>query len=140
MPSVGISGQGTSFERSTDGGTTYVPLANVYNISGPGMSRDIIEITTYDSNGYRDKIGGLRDGGQVTFTMNFTRAAYQLMKDDYDTDLPVNYQIVLPDTDGTTLPFLGLVTELPMTIPEGDRITADITIEISGTVTISPIV
>jgi predicted secreted protein len=140
MPSEGLSGQGAAFERSTDDGSTWTPIANVYNISGPGMSRDIIEITTYDSEGYRDKVGGLRDGGTVTFTMNFTRAQYTLLKDDFDTDDPVDYRIVLPDTDATTMPFKGLVTELPMTIPEGDRITVDVTIEISGIPSIDPVV
>lgn len=136
MPSTGITGQGTQFLREdTPGGATFTAIANVYNISGPGMTRDIVEITTYNSDGWRDKLGGLRDGGTITFTLNFTRAEYLKLKGDFENDDPINYQIILPDTDATTLDFAGLVTELPMTIPEGDRITIDVTIEISGQVT-----
>lgn len=133
----GITGIGTTFNRSTDGGSTYNPIALVYGISGPSMSREMVEITTYDSvDGYREKIGGLRDAGQLTFTLNFRRSTYMLLKDDFENDDNLNYKVILPDTDKTTLELEGLVTELPMTVPEGDRITVDVTIEISGKVTI----
>lgn len=132
MSVTGISGQGTRFERE-DGGS-FSAIARVYNINGPGMSRDIIETTTYDSQGWREKIGGLRDGGTITFTLNFARSTYLIFKGDFENDEPVNYRIVLPDEDETTLTFSGLVTELPLSIPEGDRITCDVTIEISGKV------
>lgn len=136
--SDGMSGQGVQFKRD-DGVGGFTALANVYNISGPGMTRETIEITTYDSQGYREKIGGLRDGGTLTFTMNFTNAGYDIIKGDYDNDDPVVYQIVLPDTDTTTFEFDGLVTELPLTIPEGDRITVEVSIEISGKVDVTPV-
>lgn len=139
MPAEGISGLSAKFERSDDGGTSYTEIANVFGLSGPSFSRDIIEITAYNSGGYRDKIGGLRDGGQVTFTLNFTRAGYEILKGDFDSDDPVDYQIVLPDTDSTTMKFTGLVTELPFDIPVDDRITIDVTIEISGEVTLEPV-
>lgn len=130
------SGIGTIFKRHD--GTSLVKLAEVYNISGPGMTRETIETTTYDStDGYREKIGGLRDGGSVTFTMNFSQATYLLIKADFEDDDPVAYQIIFPDADTTTVDFAGLVTELPTSIPEGDRITVDVTIEIDGKVTVS---
>lgn len=137
--SDGMSGQGVQFERwdSSLATPAFVALANVYNISGPGMTRETIEITTYDSQGYREKIGGLRDGGTVTFTMNFTKAGYQLMKGDFDSDDPVEYRIAIPDTSSTKFTFDALVTELPLTIPEGDRITVEVSLEISGSVTTS---
>lgn len=133
--STGISGQGTKFQREdTPGGGVYSTIANIFGISGPGMTRETIEITTYDSQGWREKIGGLRDGGTITFTMNFVRANYLIFKGDFEDDDPISYQVVFPDTEETTLTFNGLVTELPTTIPEGDRITVDVTIEIAGAV------
>lgn len=133
MSADGLTGQGTKFEREDSG--SWTEIANVFGINGPGMTRETVEITAYNSAGWREKIGGLRDGGTVTFTMNFTRAAYLILKGDYNSDDPVQYRIVLPDTDATTFTLSGLVTELPLTIPEGDRITADVTIEVSGEVT-----
>lgn len=132
-----VTGIGTQFKRG-DGATpteAFTKLAEVYNITGPGMTRETVETTTYDStDGYREKIGGLRDGGTLTFTMNFKRSTYLIIKGDFEEDAAKNYQVVFPDTDETTLSFSGLVTELPTSIPEGDRITVDVTIEISGKV------
>lgn len=136
---MATSGIGTVFERG-DGeeAEVFAAVANVYNISGPGMTRETIETTTYDSTeGYREKIGGLRDGGSVTFTMNFTKDGYNLILGDFEDDDPVNYKIKFPDADSTIASFSGLVTELPTSIPEGDRITIDVTIEINGKVTIA---
>jgi len=131
---IAITGIGTKFQRWS--GSAFVDIARVFGLSGPTMSRDILDVTTYDSlSGYREKIGGLRDGGQITFSLNFRRSTYLLFKADFESDDAVQYQVILPDDDATTMTFLGLVVELPMTVPEGDRITVDVTIEISGKVT-----
>jgi hypothetical protein len=58
------------------------------------------------------------------------------MKTDFESDTAQNYEIVLPDTATTTLEFEGLVTELPLTIPPDDKVTADVVIQISGEVTL----
>lgn len=126
-----ITGIGTKFQRHD--GSSFVDVARVYGIDGPNMSRDTVEVTAYDSpEGYREKIGGLRDAGQVTFTLNFARSTYLIFKGDYENDTTKQYQIILPDSDNTTFTFNGLVTDMPLSIPEGDRVTVDITIEISG--------
>jgi hypothetical protein len=69
--------------------------------------------------------------------MNFTRDTYELMKADFESNVAGNYQIDLPDAEGTSLDFEGLVTELPLTIPADDKITADVTIQVTGKVEIS---
>jgi len=122
---------GTVFLRKE--AAVFVALAGVYNITGPGMTRETVETTTYDSpDGYREKIGGLRDGGNITFTMNFVDTTYQIIKDDFEDDTIQEYEVQFPDANKTKVTFSGLVTELPTSIPEGDRITVDVTIEISG--------
>ena len=99
------------------------------------MSRDTIEVTSFDSvDGYKEFIGGLRDAGSFTLTMNFLRASYELMKDDFESDTKQNYKIVVPDTDQTTLEFEGLVTELPLNFDVADKVTMDVGIQISGKV------
>lgn len=129
----GITGIGTKFQRHD--GTDYADVALVYGISGPSMSREIVDITTYDSiEGYREKIGGLRDGGQLTFSLNFRRSTYLIFKGDFENDEAVKYRVILPDADATSLSFDGLVIDMPLNVPEGDRITVDITIEISAKV------
>lgn len=138
MASKAISGLGTLFRRWDAGGGKWEDLAEVSNISGPSMTRDFIDVTSFDSTGgYREFIAGFRDGGTVNFTMNFRRDSYDLMKDDFEDDEPKNYEILLPDDDETSFEFSGLVTELPLEIPTDDKVTATITIKINGKVVVN---
>lgn len=130
--SEAITGQGTIFSRN---GT---PIGEINSIEGPTKSRETIEVTRLeDTDGYRQYIGGLREPGTVTLSMNFTRANYDLLNTDYESDEVQEYSIALPDDDETTFTFNGLVTELPLSVPIGDKITCDVTIQISGKVEIS---
>jgi len=131
MSSSAIAGVGTLFRRWTD--TVWVNIAEINSITGPGMTRDTIDVTSLDSTGgYREFITGFRNAGTITFSMNFTRATYETMLEDFESNDLQNYEIVLPDSENTTLEFEGLVTELPLTIPPDDKVTVDITIQISG--------
>ena len=137
MSSNALSGIGTKFFRWDPGTTSsgWQSIAEITSISGPTMSREIIDVTSLDSDdGYREFISAIRDGGTVSLSMNFTRDGYDLMKDDFEDDERQNYAIVIPDTDETTLEFEGLVMELPLNIEVADKITLDVTIQISGKV------
>jgi len=131
MASTAVSGIGAAFNRYS--GSAWVALAEVSNISGPSKSRETIDVTSFDSTGgYREFIGSLRDGGEVSLNMNFTAAAYEIMNDDFEDDDLQQYQIVLPDSAATTFEFSGLVTGLPLEVPLDDKITANVTIKVSG--------
>jgi predicted secreted protein len=106
------------------------------------MSRDTIDVTSLDSTGgYREFIAGFRDPGTVQLTMNFTASTYDIMKTDFESDAEQNYEILFPEaegassTQGYSLEFIGLVTELPIEIPTDDKVTSTVTIKISGQVT-----
>lgn len=130
-----ISGIGTRFRKWNAGEGSWDNIAQIKSISGPGMSRDTLDITTLDvTGGYRTFITGLRNGGTINLNLNFTNAAYLDMKNDFESDTLQNYEIVLPDDESTSFEFEGLVTECPLNIPE-DLVTFDVTIQISGQVT-----
>jgi len=136
MASNAVAGVGTVFNRWN--GSAWVAVAEINSITGPSMSRDTIDVTSLDSTGgYREFITGFRNAGTVVLAMNFTRDTYELMKTDFESNTAQNYQIDLPDVEGTSLDFEGLVTELPLTIPADDKITADVTIQVTGKVEIS---
>lgn len=138
MASNAVAGVGTVFNRWDSGAGKWDAIAEINSITGPSMSRDTIDVTSLDSTGgYREFITGFRDGGTVVLSMNFTRTTYELMKTDFESNNAQNYQVDLPDTEGTSLDFEGLVTELPLTIPTDDKITADVTIKITGQVLLS---
>jgi len=136
MASSAVAGVGTQLRRWS--APAWAKIAEVNTITGPGMTRDTIDVTSLDSTGgYREFIGGFRDGGSLAFSVNFTRATYDLMKTDFESDTVQNYEIVLPNTDSTTIEFAGLITELPLTVPPDDKITNDISIKISGKVVVN---
>jgi len=133
MASNAVSGVGTKFGRWN--GSSWDYLAEVNSITGPTMTRDFIDVTSLDSTGgYREFITGFRDAGTISLSMNFTRDSYDLMLTDFESPNANNYEIILPDDDVTSFEFEGLVTEVPLTIPTDDKITADVTIKITGQV------
>ena len=131
-----IAGVGTKFRRWD--GTNWDDIAEINSITGPNKSRDTIDVTSLDSTGgYREFIGGFRDGGTVTLPMNFTRTTYDLMNTDFESDTLQNYEIFLPDDEATSFEFAALVTELGLAVPVDDKITADVTLKVSGQVTVN---
>ena len=132
-----IAGVGASFQRENDSSSgVYTPIAEVTNITGPGMTRDTIDVTNLDSiGGYREFIAGFRDGGEMVLTMNFTVNGYEQTHLDFANDNTINYQLVLPDAGAYTLGFAGLVTAMPLTVPTDTQIMMDVTIKITGEVT-----
>lgn len=139
MPSNAFSGVGTTFSRSetgsSGGGTSYSTIAEINSIDGPNMSRDTIDVTSLDSTGgYREFITSFRDGGEVTLEMNFTLDGYDGMKADFESSDKIWYKIILNDTGATEFEFEGLVTALGLGIPLDDKVTASVTIKISGQV------
>jgi predicted secreted protein len=131
MSSNAVAGVGTRLRRWS--GSAWADLAEVLNISGPTMSKEQIDVTSLASTGgYREFIGGFRDGGSLSFSMNFTRASYDLLMGDFEDDDNKNYELCLPDAEETSVEFEGTVMELPLTITPDKQITLDVTIKISG--------
>lgn len=133
-----VAGVGTEFRRWNTTSDVWEAIAEINSITGPGSTRDTIDVTSLDSTGgYREFITGFRDAGTVRLDMNFTRSTYEIMLTDFESDTAVNYEILLPDVENSTLEFQGLVTEVPLTIPPDDKITASVTIKITGVVTLN---
>ena len=135
---MAIAGVGTKFRRWNASTGHWVDISDIQSIDGPKKTRDVIDTTSLDAtDGYKTFIAGFRDGGTVTLPMNFTRATYEIMNDDYESDLLQNYEILLPDDELTSFEFEALVTELGLGIPADDKVTATVTLKISGKVTIN---
>lgn len=134
---MAITGVGTVFNRWNATSSGWEAIAEVNQITGPNMSRDAIDTTALDTEGgYRTFINGFRNAGEIQLEANFTRAGFEAFQADFESDVAQDYQIVLPDTDETTLEFSGLVQELPLTIPPDDKVTMNVVIKISGPVTL----
>ncbi len=133
MPSQAFAGVGTLFRRWNTTLSAWQNIAEINSITGPGMTREQIEVTSLDSTGgWKEYIAGFRDGGSVSLSMNLTRDTLQLMMDDFSSDDLQNYEIVLPDDENTTMEFEGLVMEMPLNIQPADKVTMDVSIKVSG--------
>ena len=133
MASNAFTGVGTQFKRAG------VAVAEVNSVTGPNSTRNQIDVTSLDSTGgYKEFIGGFRDGGEVTLNMNFTKATYGLMQNDFENDdNSVAYTVLLSDASATTIEFSGFVQSLGFAVPTGDKVTADVTIKVTGPITIT---
>lgn len=130
-----VNGVGTTIKRWS--GSAWVSIAEVKSISGPGMTRDTIDVTTLDSTGgYREFIAGFRNAGTVGLSMNFTRAGFDIMQADFESDELQNYEIVLSDAAATSIEFEGLITEFPLSVGVGEAITMEVKIQISNAIVV----
>ncbi len=144
MPGA-ISAHGTLL-KSGDGVTpteTFTTIAEVTNISGPALSTDAIDTTSHDSpNNHREFIGGLKDGGEVTFDINYiptnpTHDASTGLLADYVARTLRNFQLVFSDSGNTTWSFTAIVTGFEPGEPVDAQLTASVTLRITGAPTLA---
>jgi predicted secreted protein len=139
---AGLDAFGTQFKRDSTGAGVYVTIANVSDLSGPSRTRDAIEVTAHDSpNQYREFVKGLKDGGEVTLTLNYDPAenTHSDLDADFEEDALRAYQIVvLPgEADEHTWSINGLITNLSDAFPIDDRMEREVTLKISGKPTLA---
>lgn len=130
--------------RIGDGATpteVFTAIPGCMSFSGPGQTRDTVEVTSHSSTGgYREFIGGLRDGGEVSCDLNwlFDDPAQDALSDAFDDNDPTNFQMFFPSATANNLAsFAGYVTDLSWSGPIDAQITKSLTIKITGPTTIS---
>lgn len=121
-----------------DGTGTYVEIAEVLDINGPSRSQVIEDATHMASpSGFVERIGtGVKDGGQVTFTVHLLQddATQNTLASDLESSVKHDYWLLLP---GATkkYTFSALVSAMGMAIPMKGKMTHDVTFDITGPVT-----
>lgn len=136
-----IAAFGTLLKLGTTNTTaaTFATIAEVGDIDGPSDSVDTIEVTSHSSPSARKEfIASLIDSGEISFPINFIPdnathdATTGLQKTKNDRDLR-KYQLVFPDS--TQAEFSALVTKFGMKAPVAGKLSADVTLKISGPIT-----
>ncbi len=132
----GLAGFGTMFQVG-DGASpeTFTTVADVSDISGPSISLNAIDVTTHDStDGWAEFVGGVIDAGEVSFDINFDPAetTHQNLRTLLTNRAVNNFRIVFPTSPVTTWQFAGLVTSYEVNAPVDDKLSASITIKITG--------
>lgn len=115
-----------------------------YDVSGLGVTRSQVEVTTYCSDGSREYKSGLKEGNEVTLTANYVSSDTQLRALQVEADAPNgttrNIQIVdIMDSPEVIYQFAMTLTGWNLTPPVDDRATMTITGKISGPITRSDV-
>lgn len=128
-----------------DGGTpeTFTTIAELADIGGPALELEAMDATSHSStDGWREFIGGLLNGGEVSLEIHFvpTHATHSysagLIHDMVNRTLR-NFKIVFPNVSATTWTFAALVTGFEPKEPVDDKLTAAVTLQISGKPTLA---
>src|ERR1043166_527438 len=133
-----VLGYGTLLQRGDVAtATNFNTVAEVRSIDGPKLSKDRKEVTHMLSpNGFREFIGGLKDGGEITFTVNFvpsdgTQDATTGLIADFENNVKRYWRITWPTTPTYTSTFQAEVVDLNFKTPVDDAITLDVPLKLS---------
>jgi predicted secreted protein len=129
-----IKTAGTTLYISTEVGSpqAFVSVANVTDFSKSG-ERNIIG-TTNLSSAAATKMAGLLDEGQVQFSVNYdpSLSSHQALWTAYQDGSAREFKIVLTDSGAAELHFSAIVRSMPINGPFDDKVTSQLTLEITG--------
>lgn len=137
MSEAAIPTQGTLLKRGNGASPeVFTALGEVQGITGPNKTRTFIDTTDLDST-WVEGIVGIKDGGEVTFDVQYTGAdnEFDNLQDDFDDGVLVNFKIELTDSPATVISFAAYVLAIGGNIPKNDRTVRPVTLRISGPVT-----
>lgn len=130
-------GFGTLFK--TGNGATpelFSTVAEVTGITPPAMSRDTVDAThELSPEAWREFIAGLKDGGEVSFDMNFVpdsadAANFMAELDLQGSAATKNRLILFPD--GSVFKFAAILTGYEPDAPIDDKMSASVTFKVTG--------
>lgn len=119
-------------------GVTYDNVPWCTNIALPGITTDFIDSTTNSSpNGFREKVPGLKDLGEITFTLNWhdDEATHQSLWDMQQASELGLWQIAFPQFATNNLyEFDAYVSGLPIDSPIDGLVTQNVTLTGTGNI------
>lgn len=139
------TGFGTLLQRG-DGESpeSFATVAGIKSIGGPNMTRDTHETTTQaQTSNFKEYIGGLSDGGEISFEAQFlprdeSQGQIDGIMSEFDRtscDSLRNWRIVLPECEGEAEGYFaisGILTATAITFPMDDIMGFNGTIKVSG--------
>jgi predicted secreted protein len=140
--SSALLGYGSFFRVGNSGSspTDYMYLSEVSNITPPSLTVDQVDVTHMQSPGrIREFISGLIDPGETSFEMNFIPGSEtdQILFDWMNTPVTESRrrscQIIF--SNGMSWTFNGEITGYEPEAPVDDKMTATVTIKVTGLIT-----
>ncbi|WP_432589936.1 phage tail tube protein [Streptomyces sp. HD1123-B1] len=136
---AGLDAFGTQLQRG-DGGSpeSFTAIANATNITPPALERETMDVTTHGSpDQWREYLGGLKDGGEVSVDINYDPRVHDVLGGDLDDPNPRNYKVVWPGTLGSWS-FAAILKGFEPEAPHDDKLAASLTFQVSGKPTLTP--
>lgn len=132
-------GYGSTFRISNnDSPGIFTDIAEVFNITPPSFEADDVDVTHNQSpNRTRETIAGLKTPGDCSFEMNFIpgSASDVLIRGLQGTGEQRACQIEFPNAE--TWDFLASVKGYEVSMPTDDKMTATVSMLVSGDITAS---
>lgn len=121
----------------------FTTIAGVTNVGGPALGLDTVEVTSHDStDGWEEFVGGILRSGEVSLDINYDPAG---VTHDATTGLIAdmvartvrNFELIFPDDVATTWDFAALVTGFEPGAPVDDKLSASVTLKVTGVPTLA---
>lgn len=148
VATTGKTGLGTSLKMGNGASPeVFSPIANVVSIDGPSETLETVDATHLLSpNFFREKLPHLKDGGQVTTTIQFdpntaTQSQTTGLKKKYDDRVLTHFQIDFSGagvTGDNMVSFSAYVTNLGKAVAVDRIIEMAVTLTCSGEVVWGP--
>ena len=110
-------------------------IAEVTNISGPGISRETFDVTSHDCT-WGEHVAGLPDGGEISIDLNWlpSNTTQTILHNDM-TATAQAYALLFSDAATTTWTMTVLVTGMTPAAPVDGALTATATFKLTGAIT-----
>ena len=126
--------------NATTAGVVVTTVAQVTNISGPGLGADVIDVTTHDStSAFEESVVGVLRSGEVTLDIVYDPA--DDTQDGTDTEglvyrfknrVRTAFSLVFSDSGTSTWSFDGDITGFEPGAPVDGALTASVTVKPTG--------
>lgn len=126
------------------GGTTWVAIAQVGDVDGPSLTRNVLTGPAHDDTSrWVDKVKAGKNAGTISFPIFYDpagathKASTGLLSDFAEDTVIPNWKITYPDTGATVWTGRGMVASFTPKMPVEGWLTADLTIELTGAPTLA---
>jgi predicted secreted protein len=133
-----FAGYGTVLSRGA------TPIVAITNISGPGLSLDVEDVTSHDSTGaWEEVVATILRSGEVTLDIVYDPAAatHSATAGGLIADMVARtaqtYTITFTDTASTEWSFSAFVVGFEPDMPADGALTASVTMKITGQPTLA---
>lgn len=134
----------TAMSGATVNKYPFTQVQAAFDATGPSPEAESIDVTTWDTSGFTEKIAGLIDAGTFDVTMYFQPravAAHRNLLADFYAGTRRAWRIwmydsasatVPPDTSNSRFTFVGDIGGMPVSISQGSAVEASLSILITG--------